>query len=162
MQPPIKRGVVRALLVAVAIAGLALDAWAHLSLAAEYDSVRTSLLGQGDLFRAEGAIAVLAAILLLLRPSLPWTAVMAFVVAAGGLAAVLVYRYVNLGAIGPLPNMYEPVWYAQKSASAWSEAAASAATLALLLLARSTSTSTPRTHRPRHVLGADHHLTPPR
>lgn len=160
MQPPMMRAV-RALLVAAAVAGLALDAWVHLSIAAVYDSVRSSPLRQGDLFRAEGAIAVLAAVVLLLRPSRRWTAGTAFVVAAGGLAAVLAYRYVDVGAVGPLPNMYEPLWYAQKTASAWSQAAAAAAALALLLLARFTSTSTPPAHVPRRVLTAEHDPAPP-
>ena len=37
-----------------------------------------------------------------------WTALIAFLVSAGGFAAVLVYQYVNVGAIGPLPKMYDP------------------------------------------------------
>ncbi|MGH3745754.1 MAG: hypothetical protein ACRDTP_12910 [Mycobacteriales bacterium] len=124
----------RALLVAVAAAGLAVDAWAHISLAADYDPVRSSALSQGDLFRAEGALAILAAVLLLLWPRRRWTAALACVTAAGGLAAVLVYQYVDVGAIGPFPNMYEPVWYARKTESAWGEGAAAVAAFALLLL----------------------------
>jgi hypothetical protein len=36
---------------------------------------------------------------------------------------VLLYRYVDVGAIGPVPNMYEPVWYAEKLRSLYAEAA---------------------------------------
>jgi hypothetical protein len=41
----------------------------------------------------------------------------AFLVSAGDFAAVLVYQYVNLGAIGPLPNMYDPAQYPEKTLS---------------------------------------------
>jgi len=141
MQPPPQRAT-RALLVAVVAAGLAEDAWTHLSLATDYDPVRSSVLSQGDLFRAEGAMALLAAGLLLLWPRRRWTAALACVTAVGGLAAVLVYQYVDVGAIGPLPNMYEPVWYAKKTESAWGEGAAAVAAFALVLLV------TPLRYRP--------------
>jgi hypothetical protein len=39
-----------------------------------------------------------------------YTAAFAFLVAAAGTAAVIVYRYVNVGKIGPIPNMYDPFW----------------------------------------------------
>jgi hypothetical protein len=32
------------------------------------------------------------------------------VVALAGTVAVLVYRYVDVGAFGPIPNMYDPYW----------------------------------------------------
>jgi hypothetical protein len=36
----------------------------------------------------------------------------------------MTYRYVNVGAIGPIPNMYEPTWQtADKLLSAYAEAA---------------------------------------
>jgi hypothetical protein len=38
-------------------------------------------------------------------------------VSAGGFAAVLVYQYVDVGAIGPLPNMYDPGQYPEKTLS---------------------------------------------
>jgi hypothetical protein len=34
---------------------------------------------------------------------------------------VLLYRYVDVGAIGPVPNMYEPVWFGEKLHSAYAE-----------------------------------------
>jgi hypothetical protein len=37
--------------------------------------------------------------------------------------AVLLYRYVDVGAIGPVPNMYEPVWFTLKTRSAVAEGA---------------------------------------
>jgi hypothetical protein len=59
----------------------------------------------------------------------------AFVVAASALGAVVLYRYVNVGSIGPLPNMYEPIWYTKKTLSAYAEGGA--AVLAFVGLARS-------------------------
>ena len=37
------------------------------------------------------------------------------------LGAVLLYRYVNVPMLGPLPAMYEPVWFLEKSLSAVAE-----------------------------------------
>jgi hypothetical protein len=34
---------------------------------------------------------------------------------------VLLYRYVDVGSIGPIPNMYEPVWFGEKTHSAYAE-----------------------------------------
>ena len=84
------------------------DRFAHLDLASSYDGVKSSVLTQGDLFRAEVALAIIAALALVVRPR-RWTALIAFLVSAGGFAAVLLYQYVNVGAIGPLPNMYDPL-----------------------------------------------------
>ena len=36
-------------------------------------------------------------------------------------AAVMLYRYVDIPAIGPLPAMYEPVWFFEKTLSAVAE-----------------------------------------
>ncbi len=122
-------------LAAVVIVGLVIDAYVHFHLASDYDSARTSVLSEGDLFRIEAGLALVAAIALLVRPRW-YTAAFAFLVSAGGVLAVLVYTYVNVGALGPLPNMYEPVWYGQKTFSLWGEAIAAAAALALLFFMR--------------------------
>ncbi len=50
-----------------------------------------------------------------------WTALIALLVSAGGFAAVLVYQYIDVGAIGPLPNMYGPLRYPEKTLSVWAE-----------------------------------------
>ena len=104
-------------------AGLAIDAYVHAHLAGNYDGIRANV-SQGDLFLIEAAAASFAALVVLV---VPWRRV-AFAVAAsvggGGLAAVLVYRYVNVGRLGPLPNMYEPIWYFQKTLSAYAEGVA--------------------------------------
>ncbi|GGY38652.1 hypothetical protein [Streptomyces omiyaensis] len=103
------RGVARLL----AAAGLAADAYLHVYLADRYDAV-SATVSQGTLFRIEAAVAALAALLVLvwrrlLAEAFAWT------VAAGGLAALLLYRYVDVGELGPLPNMYEPLWFTDKN-----------------------------------------------
>lgn len=120
-------------LILVTIAGLATDAYVHLHLARPYDGIRTSSLSQGDLFRVEAVLAVLAALALLVRPR-RYTALLAFLISAGGLVAVLLYAWVDVGRIGPLPDMYDPYWSTEKALSVVGEAAAAAASLALLLL----------------------------
>ena len=45
-------------------------------------------------------------------------ALVAALVAASALAAVVASRYVDLGPIGPLPDLYEPVWYPEKVVAA--------------------------------------------
>lgn len=103
-------------------AALAVDAIVHLQLASYYQIAAPGGIGQGNLFRMEAAAAILAAVYVLLRGSRPAYAT-ALIVAAGGVAAVLLYRYVNVPAFGPFPAMYEPVWFFQKSLSAAAEAA---------------------------------------
>ncbi|MFF1355418.1 hypothetical protein [Streptomyces sp. NPDC058297] len=96
----------------LAAAGLAVNAYVHADLASRYDPVNATI-SQGSLFRIETALAALAAVLVVFwRRSLG--DVFAWLTAAGGLAALLVYRYVDVGALGPLPDMYEPLWYAEK------------------------------------------------
>jgi hypothetical protein len=123
----------RAGLILVVVAGLAIDAFVHLDLASSYDGVKSSVLTQGDLFRVEASLAIIAALALVVRPR-RWTALIAFLVSAGGFAAVLIYQYVDVGAIGPLPDMYDPVQYPEKTLSVWAEGIAAAAALVLLAL----------------------------
>ncbi|MFN2478948.1 MAG: hypothetical protein ABR615_07220 [Pseudonocardiaceae bacterium] len=106
----------------VAAAGLGYDAYAHLDLAANFDANR-ALISQGMLFRVEAAFAILVALLVALIQHRA-AAIFVLLIAGSALGAVLVYRYVDVGALGPLPNMYEPSWYLEKSYSAIAEAAA--------------------------------------
>ena len=109
-------------------AGLAVDAYVHADLAATYDPVRKSI-SQGDLFRIEAGASALAAVLILLTAHrAAWA--FAFLVAASGLGAILLYRYVDVGTLGPLPNMYEPLWYPRKTAATIAEAVATVTALA--------------------------------
>lgn len=118
----------------LAAGGLAVDAGVHAELAPLYDGVRASL-SEGDLFRIEAGLACLAALCVLLsRHRL--AALLALVVAGSALAALLVSRYLDLGALGPFPNLYEPSWFPQKSLAAAGEIAAILASAALLVFAQ--------------------------
>jgi hypothetical protein len=116
---------------------LAVDAYIHADLAGNYDPVRASV-SQGNLFRLEAGAAALAALLVLLVPTrLVWA--FALLVLAGGLGALLLYRYVDVGAFGPLPDMYEPIWFPEKTTATVAEAAGTLTALAGLLLSMSTN-----------------------
>jgi len=118
----------------VTAAALAVDAYIHADLAPSYDFTHASI-SQGTLFRVEAGAAALAALLLIVAGRRPLVWAFAFLVAAAGIAAVLLYRYIDVGAFGPLPDMYEPLWYAEKTRSAFAEAIGAATALAGFLLA---------------------------
>lgn len=124
--------ILRMSLVAVVLVGLAVDAYVHLRLASTFDPVRATV-SQGQLFRVEGVAAILAAVFLLVRPS-RLSAAVAAVVAGGGVAAVLLYAVVDVGPLGPLPNMYDPTWSTLKTLSAAAEAAAALAAVVLVVV----------------------------
>ncbi|WP_329135019.1 hypothetical protein OG552_20575 [Streptomyces sp. NBC_01476] len=115
----------------IAAAGLAVDAYVHAKLASQYDAV-TATWSQGDLFRAEAGLASLAALLVLVWRR-AFVDAFALLVALAGLFAILLYRYVDVGTLGPLPNMYEPVWFADKTRTVVSQVVAAVATVFLLL-----------------------------
>lgn len=117
----------------IAVGGLIVDARVHLKLAVAYDAVKSSTISQGDLFRIEAGMAIAAAVLILLVPK-RFSAFFAAMVAGGGLAALLIYRFVDLGAVGPLPPMYEPAWYPDKVDTCIAQAIATAAALCVLLI----------------------------
>jgi hypothetical protein len=121
-------------LILIVVVGLAVDAFVHVDLASDFANVKTSTLSQADLFRVEAVAAVVAALALLVRPG-RYTAAFAFLVAASGTVAVILYRYVDVGGFGPIPNMYDPYWApAGKTISVFAEAAA--AVVALVLFAQ--------------------------
>ena len=111
-------------------AGLGYDGYVHFDLAANFAANR-ALISQGTLFRVEAVAAVLGALLVLVIRHRA-AASFALLIAGSALGAVLLYRYVDLGVIGPLPDMYEPIWYPEKVYSAIAEAAALVAGVALL------------------------------
>jgi hypothetical protein len=118
----------------VTAAMLAIDAYIHADLATRYDNNRHATLSQGDLFRIEAGVAAFAALLILvLATRVTWA--LAFVVAASALAAVQIYAHYDIGRIGPLPDMYEPLWYGEKARAAVAEAIATGAALAGFVLA---------------------------
>ncbi|MFE2377503.1 hypothetical protein [Streptomyces sp. NPDC059398] len=127
---PVRR-VLRALLCVLAAAGLAVDAYVHAHLADQYDPVSAGI-SQGDLFRIEAGLASLAALLVLVwRRAV--SDVFAWLVAAGGLALILIYRFVDVGKLGPVPNMYEPVWFWDKTLVVIAQAVTIVAATLLLL-----------------------------
>jgi hypothetical protein len=102
---------------------LGIDAVVHWQNASAYDAVAATV-SQGELFRAEAAVAVVVGLLVLVRPR-PSSWLAALLVAASALGAVLLYRYVDLGALGPLPDLYENTWQVPgKLLSAYAEGAA--------------------------------------
>lgn len=126
----------RWLLLVVVAAGLVVDVYVHWHLAGRFDSLRGSgnpSVSQGQLFRVEAGLALGALVLVLLVRRRTAVA-FALAVAGGGVVAVVLYRYVDVGAFGPVPDMYDPSWYAEKTVSAVAEAVAAAAALALLFL----------------------------
>jgi hypothetical protein len=132
-------------LIGVVVVGLAIDAFVHFDLAGAFAGNKTSTLSEADIFRADATVALIAAIALLVRPR-RYTAAFAFLVAAAGTTAVIVTRYVNVGKIGPIPNLYDPYWAPfEKGLSVIGEAAAALAALALLaILHRQTRTEPAR------------------
>jgi hypothetical protein len=132
-----------------AAASLAIDAYVHLHDAGFYDSVKTSVISQGTLFRAEAVLSIAVGLVLLIRPRRIWWAA-ALLLLASAFGAVVLYRFVNVGVLGPLPNMYEPTWVLPgKLVSAWAEAAGTAVTAIGLFLAV-------RTHRRTLVRRTSH------
>ncbi len=103
-------------------AALAIDAYAHADLVDHYAiNQNPGGLSQGDLFHIESGVASLAALLIILSG---WRLVWAFValVAASALAAILISANYDIGSIGPVPDMYEPLWFTEKTMTAWAEA----------------------------------------
>jgi hypothetical protein len=126
--------VIRFALIIIVVAGLAIDAYVHFHLASRFKQNKTSTLSEADLFRAEATVAIIAAVALLLRPR-RYTAAFAFLVTAAGFAAVLVYRYVDIGSFGPIPGMYDPYWLpVEKELSAVAEGVAAVAAVALVVM----------------------------
>jgi hypothetical protein len=104
-------------------AALGIDALVHWQNASAYDAVRATI-SEGELFRVEAAVAVAVGLLVLVRPR-PSSWLAALAVAASALGAVLLYRYVDVGPLGPLPDLYENTWQVPgKLLSASAEAAA--------------------------------------
>ena len=131
---------------AIALA-LLVDVVVHLHLAPGYQLSAPGGIGAGNLFRIEAAVALVAAVFVVVRGSRASYAA-AFLVALSALGAVLLYRYVNVPMFGPLPAMYEPVWFPQKSLSAVAEAIA--AVLAGAALLSAPGALAPRRHVRKH------------
>ena len=108
----------------LAAAALGVSAYIHLHLAHRYATVPHDTIGQDDLFYVQGVVAAAVGLWLLLTGQrVAWWAAAA--VGAASFAAVMLYRYVDVGAIGPLPNMTDMSWEPSpdKALSAFAEAA---------------------------------------
>jgi len=87
-------------------ATLAVDAYVHAKDARNYDFNGPTISERSPFPIEAGAASVAAAVVLLWHRRagcLP-----ALTIAASALAAVMLCRYINIGALGPLPNLYEP------------------------------------------------------
>ncbi len=123
-----RRGRASFLLAFLAAVGLGYDAAVHLHLAGGYDAVGSTVT-QGMLFRVEAGAASLVALAVLVSDRrLVWAT--AGLTGLVGVAAVVLYRYVDVGTLGPVPDMYEPVWFPEKTRSALAEGGVAAAWLA--------------------------------
>ncbi|MFP5367307.1 MAG: hypothetical protein ACLGIS_10730 [Actinomycetes bacterium] len=100
--------------------GLAIDAYVHFILAPNYQLAYPDGMGGGTLFRIQAVVAILAAIYVLVRGSRLSYAVAA-VVALSAFAAVVLSAYIQLPQVGPIPAMYEPLWFFEKTLSAVAE-----------------------------------------
>ena len=110
---------------------LALDAYLHVDQAFRYEPNRDNGISQGDLFRIEAGAASFAALaVLVLTWRTAWSLVgwaLAIVVAASAFGAVMIYTHYDVGPLGPLPDMYEPFWYSEKTQAATAEGIATGA-----------------------------------
>lgn len=98
-------------LAALTAAALAVDGIVHLAVAGRYAVPGGGVLAESNLFRAQALVALVVGAWVLLRPSVTSFAVAA-VAAAVAAVAVITSTYLDLGSIGPLPDLYEPTWAA--------------------------------------------------
>lgn len=109
----------RVVRVLVALA-LVIDAAVHLRLAPQMQLAAPGGIGGGWLFRTQAVLALLAVVYLLLRPTRV-AYLLAGVVALSAFVPVLLYTYVNVPTIGPIPSMHDPFWTTPKAVSAVAE-----------------------------------------
>ncbi|WP_238146590.1 hypothetical protein [Ornithinimicrobium murale] len=102
------------------VLALVLDAVVHLSLASQMQLAAPGGIGGGWLFRIQAVAALAAAAYLLLRSSRT-AYLVAGAVALSAFVPVLLYTYVNVPALGPIPSMYDPFWTTPKAISAVAE-----------------------------------------
>lgn len=100
--------------------GLAIDGYVHFVMAPNYQLAFPGGMGGGNLFRIQAVVAILAALYVLIRGSRLSYAIAALV-ALSAFAAVVLSVYIQLPQIGPIPAMYEPLWFFEKGLSAVAE-----------------------------------------
>lgn len=94
---------------ALVATALVVDAYVHATDAAFYEPSQGGMVSEATLFRVEAIVSGLLAVVVLLRPS-PSIFAASLLVAATAVGALVLNTYINVGAIGPLPNLYEPAW----------------------------------------------------
>ncbi|MEV5569572.1 hypothetical protein AB0L06_05955 [Spirillospora sp. NPDC052269] len=125
-------GLVLRLLVA---AGLAVDAVVHWRFAPQMKYVPGGSIHADTIFYVQAVVAGIAGLLVLVRAR-RWTYALALLVAASAVGALLLYFYVDVGVLGPIPNMHDPMWYPEKTQSIVGEGVAALAALVGLLTVR--------------------------
>ncbi|MEV4003722.1 hypothetical protein [Actinomadura sp. NPDC049753] len=118
----------------IVAAGLAADAIVHWKFAPDMAFVQGGSVDGDLLFRVQAAVAGVVAVIVLTYGT-RWAYALAFLVAASAAGAVVLYYYVDVGALGPLPDMHEPVWYLEKTISLAGEGGAALAALVGFLTA---------------------------
>jgi hypothetical protein len=97
----------RLVLRVIAAVCLGISAYVHLHLASRYGFPGT--INGETIFRIQAVAAATIGVLLLTTGN-KWVWLAAAALGVASFAAVMLYRYVNVGAIGPLPNMYDATW----------------------------------------------------
>lgn len=90
-------------------ASLAVDAVVHLRLAEGMQLAAPGGIGGGTLFRLQAVAAIVVGLWLLVRGS-RWAYLASALVLASIVAAVLLYSFVDVPPLGPIPRMYDPLW----------------------------------------------------
>lgn len=108
---------------ALVVLGLAADALIHWMVAPSMDIAAPGGIGGGNLFRIQGTVAALVALVLLVTGR-RWAYALAALVALSALVPVLLYHFVDVPPIGPIPRMYDPFFSPEKVISILGEAVA--------------------------------------
>jgi len=146
----------RIVLRVLAAAALGTSSYVHLHLAHIYDYGGT--ISGTQLFVAQGIAAGVVAVVLLVTGN-RWVWVLAALVGLASFTAVVLYRYVDVGTLGPLPNMYDPTWQPtpDKLLSAFAEIAVPVLWLIDLAVSRTTrirKPASPLAAGERHPVGS--------
>lgn len=104
----------------VVVAALAVDCVVHLQLAGALQMAAPDGIGGGNLFRIQAAVAGLAGLLLLITGR-RFAYVLAGLAALSAFVPVVLYTFVAVPDLGPIPSMYDPTWSTNKIVTAVAE-----------------------------------------
>ncbi|WP_129336234.1 hypothetical protein [Cellulomonas endophytica] len=136
-----RTGLILRLLAALA---LGVSAWVHLRIGLERPPLTTgSGVTLSGLFVAQGVVAALVALAVLVRGGRT-TWLLLGAVALASFVALVLSVLVRIPAVGPFPVLYEPVWYADKVVAAVSAGAGALLALVALVGVRRGGTTRPR------------------